>query len=106
MSWDCYMEIDTGGKEPATVADVRNVTYNNSKIFSLLGVHPDELRGKIGRIAEPLVRKALALSYEIEAEIKPLEPSNNWGGVDDVRDFLQKLLMACQAHPKATVRII
>ena len=85
MSWDCIMTIDTGGESPVTVCDVRNVTYNNGKIFEALGVHPDHLHGRTGAEADP---------------------ANGWGGLGDSREFLAVLLAACRAHPKATVRFL
>src|SRR3972149_2410023 len=104
MSWDCIMTIDTGGESPVTVCDVRNVTYNNGKIFEALGVHPDHLHGRTGAEADPAVSKALADSHVGEAELARLEPANGWGGLGDSREFLAVLLAACRAHPKATVR--
>ena len=105
MSYTCNMVIDTGGKELATVAEVRNVTWSNSGIFRALGVRADDLRGLSGKVAEPVVAHALDVirGGERADELKALEPSNGWGGVEDATDFLVKLLAACEAHPKATV---
>ena len=105
MSWNAYMMIDTGGDSPAVVEDIRNVTYNNSGIFKALGVHPEDIEGKPGRELTSPIAKALRESYkpQRERELLALEPKNKWGGLDDVRAFLEKALAACKKHPKAVL---
>lgn len=108
MSWDISMEYETclscgqGGSH-----EVRNVTYNNSEIFSVLGVHPKDLEGKYGMEVSEKIGKAYNDSFgsEMIQKLKPLEPENKWGGIEDSRDFLAKLHRACLEHPKAKVRV-
>lgn len=104
MSWDVYIGIDTGLKD-AKIIDVRNVTYNNGRIFVRLGVHPEDMKGKTCAEIVPMIKKALKDSYDenIEKELQELSPENNWGGIADSRDFLNKLLAACEEHPLAKV---
>ena len=103
MSWDVSMAIDTGGEYPATVCEVRNLTWNNSKILVALKCHPDDMSGKTGAEIAPIARKALADSWTREASLKKMEPENKWGGVNDVRDYLAKLVEACEKNPKAVL---
>jgi len=104
MSWDVSIIIDTGGEHPACVEEVRNVTYNNSKIFVKLGVHPSDRDNLLCKEWLPLINRALSDSYLYEEELEPLGPSNNWGGLKDVRNFLESLKISCEDHPLAKVR--
>lgn len=103
MSWDAYMTIDTGGESPAVVENIRNVTYNNDALFRALGAHPSDLEGKSGQEAAPVIIQAINEwhSQARRAELQKLEPANGWGGLADVKDFLEKALEACKKHPKA-----
>lgn len=105
MSWDAYMQIDTGSEYPATVEEIRNVTYNNGAIFKALGAYPKDLEGKLGVDAAKIITSAIeeASKPEREAELLKLAPENGWGGLDDVKDFLGKALEACRKHPKAFI---
>lgn len=103
MSWDVSIRIDTGGKWPATVEEVRNTTYNNSEIFLALGVHPEGKEELTCAEWVPLLKTAMAQSWLTEASLRLLEPANKWGGLNDARDLIQKLLDACEKHPKAKV---
>ncbi len=108
MSWDCDMVIDTGGEELAVVCEVRNVTLNNSRIFSMLNVHPSTINGYTGEICALHVRQAqdkLAGAGGVFLDtLRIMEAANGWGGIEDVKDFLDKLIVACRRHPKAKVR--
>jgi len=108
MSWNACMVIDTGGDEPAVVEEIRNITYNNSKIFTALGIHPNDIKGKLGSKVASTIEKALRESHnpKRERELLALEPENKWGGLDDVRDFLGKAVTACKKHPKAFLSFI
>lgn len=106
MSWDVSIEIDTGGKESALVEEVRNVTYNNSRIFSELGVHPSQVSDPSCLVWIALLKNALKNSFDpvVEKKLDALSPENGWGGVKDSRDFLTRLLECCERHPKAFVK--
>jgi len=101
VSWDISVGVDTGGEFPASVAEVRNLTWNNGNILAALKCHPSDMKGKPCSEVAPIARQALADSWMKEAELKKLEPGNGWGGVDDVRDYLEKLVKVCEEHPKA-----
>ena len=107
MSWDVYLAINTGIKD-CMVEDVRNVTYNNGKIFrkALGGEGLGGLEGKNTSDALDSIRKAIE---DIEANMglyKELEPPNGWGGISDALDFLNKLYKDCKKHPLAKIKIV
>jgi len=104
MSWDAYLYYNTCERcgQSGTV-EVRNVTYNNGRIFELLGVHPNYLEGKLCNEVTALLQKAIELSYEKEAEARKLEPPKGWGGLNDSRNFLVALLDKCKKNPKAKI---
>jgi hypothetical protein len=104
MSWNCNLVIDTGGPSPATIEIVRSVTYNNSKIFLVLDVHPTKLNSMLAKDAIPLIENAL---LEYPSKIDQLLNTFTgfiWGGPEDARDFLSDLLNACKRHPKANIQ--
>lgn len=82
--------------------EVRNVTYNNSKIFRALGVHPDQLSAVASAWIIPL-EKALIEIQKNRLQYVHLEPSNCWGGIDDSIDFMEKLLEKCRMFPHGEV---
>jgi|SRR6267142_4049295 len=109
MSWDIYLTFEKCNhcNKTQDSIEVRNLTYNNSKILTRLNVHPDKIKGMSGPVLIECLTKAISLSYEIEIEneLKLLEPSNEWGGLDDSRNFLFKLLDKARANPDGQVSV-
>lgn len=106
MSWDVNIiqhEVCPTCKRGRDWFDVRNVTYNNSRIFHTLGVHPEVTDGMKCAIAIPILEKALEESHKKEPELKTMEPSNGWGGLQDSRDFISTLLEKCREFPDGTI---
>ena len=101
MSWDVQLKINTGVKE-YFVEEVRQVTYNNSKLLHHLKVHHSYNYGKAKDWIVP-VREAIQTIWHKREELKTFEPDNNWGGIDDTLDFPQTLERACVKHPECTV---
>lgn len=97
MSWDVY--IVDGENE---VDDVRNVTYNNSKIFQAIGCYYKDLDGSCLMWAE-LAKQGISELKNNPEKYRHLEPENKWGGIDDCIDFLTKLLSKCLQHPRLRV---
>lgn len=104
MSWDVYLRTETVDGVDVFV-DVRNVTFNNGRIFNRLGVHPEGRENLLGRDWTPKLEAALTILDDpnAETELHELEPPNGWGGLRDVRDFLVKLLAVCRTHPSGQV---
>ncbi len=107
MSYDVYLEIDTGGIEPATVAEVGNYTSNVSPMWSK-ALPPDGiagLHGKLaGQVAESVEAAIQAMSADWDA-YAAMNPENGWGDVRGAHDYLVKLAAACLAHPRATIKV-
>lgn len=111
MSYDIYVQIDTGGAEPATVADVGNMTGNVAGIWDAAvraAGFPGRFREihgyKCGDVVEILERAvAWACDPTNEAKLSAMEPANGWGSLDGAREYLQKTLTACKGHPKAVL---
>jgi len=107
MSWDVSMVIDTGGEEPATVADCGNYTYNVADMYYL--AMPSGglcgLDGLSGEAALPVINGGLKYMTENANELRKLNPKNGWGSYDGAVKFLTGIRDACVLHPKAFVEV-
>lgn len=105
MSYDIWLEIDTGGEDRARVWDGWNFTSNVSGMWRAAGTD----------LAEHHDKKAGDVSGELEAAITELEANpvkykamdspNKWGTYDDLVPALKRLLAAYREHPLATVQV-
>lgn len=109
MSYDIYLEIDTGGKEKAQVGDWYSPTYNLSPMFckAFGGDGVRELSGKSGKEAARMIHKALTDMMDPDKvnDYKKLNPPNGWGDYDGAIEVLGKIMQDCISHPKATVHV-
>lgn len=106
MSYDIWLEIDTGGPEPATVDEVGNYTSNVS------GMWKDALGRSLGDYhGAPCVEAAGPLRSGIDrmradpARYQAMNPANGWGNYQGALAYLERLYQGCCNHPKATIRI-
>lgn len=102
MSWDVSLEIDTGAGSYAEI-EIRNITYNNSCVMFPLGVGIGDM---IGKSAESLVPRMESAVCELKSNAAKYRQvyrdagmPENWGGVDDILQFLELLLQRCKEHP-------
>jgi len=106
MSYDLYLEIDTGGPERAVVSDHWNYTSNVAPMWRKAMPETNGLAGMDGMLAEEAAQR-LALGIErMEAEpaaYRALNPPNGWGDFDSQLECLKAWLAECQRHPKATM---
>ncbi len=108
MSYTTYMEIDTGGREMATVREIGNMTSNVSGMWTkALGFHLCEMQGWAGSECIPHLERALQRMDDPVTlhEYIAKSPSNGWGSPAGARGYLQEILDACRAHPKASLLI-
>jgi hypothetical protein len=106
MSYDVWLEIDTGGKYPARVSETYSPTYNLGPMFQLaLGLGLRELTGASALVALPILRNAIAAMESGPERFKALNPPNGWGNYEVALEFLKLFLADCEQHPKATVHI-
>jgi hypothetical protein len=113
MSLDIYLKDERptcahcGRGEPGETLYWADYTHNVGAMWRKAGVF-DALYESDGTVAEqwlPALRAGLTDMKANRAAYLPLNPANGWGDVDGATEFLEKFLSACEAHPKATVRV-
>lgn len=104
MSYDVYLEIDTGGDELVEVYD-RNYTSNVSRMWRTAGVNLRELTGMVAADAVPLLDRAIGAMTAEADTYRAMNPPNGWGDYDGALTFLCDLRAACVKHPKTTLRV-
>lgn len=104
MSYDVWLEIDTGGAEPAALTDW-NYTSNCGPMWRAAGANLSEFHGKVASECLPLLQMALALMRREPARFEAMNPDNGWGSYDTLLPALDKLAAQFAAHPKATVKV-
>lgn len=106
MSYDVWLTIDTGGPNPALVAEIGNCTSNVSPMWAdALGRSLGQYDGAIAAYALPDLRAAVACMEDDPAHYRAMDPVNGWGDYEGALDYLRRLVVACAANPKATIRI-
>ncbi|MEU9208502.1 hypothetical protein AB0D27_11245 [Streptomyces sp. NPDC048415] len=103
-----YMNVDTGGSEPAYVelADVGNYTSNVAPMWAdALGCSLSDLKEKSASAALGDLRRAVAAMEADRARYEAMNPPNGWGNYEGALDYLRRLRDACVSHPKATIHI-
>ncbi len=108
MSYDVWMDIDTGGPERAEVCDVGNYTSNLSPLWAW-AIDQGEvlsrwLDGRSGDEALPVLDAALA-RIESATDLSEYEPPNGWGSVEGGTEYLRRIRDAAAAHPRAQFRV-
>lgn len=104
MSYDIWLEIDTGGPEPTQVFDW-NFTSNAGKVWRAAGADLAEFDGKTAGECAPIVRDALAVLGSDPGRWRALDPPNGWGKYDHLVPALHRLAEGLEAHPATTVRV-
>lgn len=107
MSYDIWMEMDTGGEEPAQVDEVGNYTCNCSPMFrkALGGISLSELDGRAGGEVAEQVSTGVKAMIDDPATYEAMNPTNGWGDYESALDYLKRLALACRRHPKARIRV-
>lgn len=106
MSYDLYLQIDTGSTEPATIRDIGNYTANVSGMWAeALGYPLADLHGRTAADAITDLRLAVARMAGEPDKFRAMEPPNGWGNYKGARDYLTDLLEGCVAHPKTTIYV-
>lgn len=106
MSYDLYLQIDTGGEDPATVRDIGNYTSNVSGIWAeALGYPLADLHGRTAAEAIDDLRQAVQRMASDPEKYRAMQPPNGWGNYEGARDYLSDLLEGCLAHPKSTIYV-
>lgn len=105
MSADLWLEIDTGGSEPAQLDGTdANVTYNLTPMLraagypghrEMVGAPASEAGDVFCKVAETLRANPPAFAEHI--------PPNGWGSLEWAAEFCEVMARACAEHPAARV---
>jgi hypothetical protein len=107
VSYDVWLEIDTGSEEPSTVVELGNYTSNVSPMWcaALGGTLLREYHGApCSEAAGPLAEAVKRMEADPET-YKLMNPANNWGDYDGALAYLRRLAEACAKHPMCTIHI-
>lgn len=106
MSWDVWLEIDTGNGDVLTSED-RNMTSNVGAMYHKAGL--DGFGQTLNRMSAKeaaIVLKPVVDSMERNPEVyKQLNPPNGLGDYDSALEFITWVYRMCLLHPKACVRV-
>jgi hypothetical protein len=110
VSYDFWLEIDTGDPEPHVIDSDLNYTSNVHPMWDLAlkgqaveGVA--EMHGLIAGDCVGSLRGAVAEMDRHPLTFAAMNPENGWGDANGAREFLERMASACAAHPKATVAV-
>jgi hypothetical protein len=109
VSYDGWLVIDTGGPEPATVAELGNCTSNVSpmwrKALAAAGepIRLSDTEGRNAADALPLLRAAAQHMRDNPDEYLPMNPDNGWGDYDGALKYLANVADECERHPRASL---
>jgi hypothetical protein len=105
MSYDIWLEIDTGGPEPVQVTHGWNYTSNCSPMWRAAGANLAEFHDKAAGECAPILRAAIDRMQADPAPFVAMNPENGWGSYETLVPALEELLAEFDANPKATVRV-
>jgi hypothetical protein len=107
MSYDVWMEVDTGGRSPASVCESANMTSNVAPMWrrAIGGDGVAGFHGHPGSECIPLLRKGIANMQDNPAEYEAMNPDNGWGDYEGAVEYLRQLLDMALAHPKAVFHV-
>jgi hypothetical protein len=107
MSYDVWLEIDTGGPEPARIlgADFWNYTSNCAPMWRAAGANLAEFHGKPAGECSPLLKQAVVDMEQSPEKYEAMNPENGWGSYKTLLPALRELLSMFEAHPRATVGV-
>lgn len=106
MSYNIWLEIDTGGPRTARVgSETWNYTSNCVPMWRAAGADLAEFDGKLAGECIPILDAALAALRDDPARFKAMNPANGWGAYETLVLALEKLRRNFAYHPKATVCI-
>jgi hypothetical protein len=104
MSYDVHLEVSAGGPETFSIYS-DNYTSNLSGAWTAAGAPLADWDGKLAEeVTEKLRRAIWEIGLHREVYVRH-EPSNGWGDLDSMVQFLQRLLEAFESAPKATFRV-
>lgn len=105
MSYDIWLEIDTGGEEPARITDGWNYTSNCGPMWRAAGADLAQFHGRAAGDCLAELDSAIAELKGNPQKYVPMNPPNGWGSWASLVPRLDELAADFRRHPKATVRV-
>lgn len=104
MSYNVWLAIETGGDEPATVADCGNMTSNVAPVWRAVGA---DVAGFDGQVAANCLDAVTNGLRRLKASPRSFDHlvrgGGSWGTVESAIKYLSQLESDFLAHPLATV---
>lgn len=104
MSYDIYLEIDTGAGNHIEVF-WWNYTMNCAPIWRHAGMDPRTWSGRLARDITAELETAYQELRDNPGYYRDMNPSNGHGSYDSLVVELERLLEALIQHPDTTVRV-
>lgn len=106
MSYDIYLEIDTGAPDHMTLFHI-DPTYNLSPMFkeALGDAGVRSLNGRIARDTIEILRKAVDDMEADPVRFKMHDAANGWGVYRDCLSIMRRLFQEASTHRNATWRV-
>lgn len=107
MSYDGWLQIDTGGGEMVDVVELGNYTSNCAPMWGhALEMAGEDIRlsdteGRTGAEVLPLLTKAVQHMTDNPDVYKAMNPTNGWGDYESATEYLRNIAQECGRHPKA-----
>jgi len=107
MSYDVWLTVDVGGTDPAPLGVLdANYTCNVAPMFmKAIGETPTAWSGRPASEVSGQCSRILSAFDANPFEYERLNPDNGWGDFVGARAFIQTIKDACDAAPKAIVRV-
>ncbi|MEO3856157.1 hypothetical protein [Acrocarpospora sp. B8E8] len=105
MSYDVWLEIDTGHGEWQEVVEIGNYTMNVFPMWAdaLNGMSLREYHHALcSEAAGPLADGVKRMEADPE-KYRAMNPSNGWGDYEGALNYLRAVAEACAAHPKCRI---
>jgi hypothetical protein len=103
MSADHWLEIDTGGPEPAAVGRDHNVTYNVTRMLREAG-YPGHRATEGMRASDLAVILGKVVTNLHDPKFDAYDAPNGWGTRETTLQWASRFYTDCLTHPNATVR--
>ena len=107
MSYDIWLEIDTGTGEMHEVVEIGNMTSNVAPMWRK-AMPPDGLAGLDGRRCADVIgdlQVAVEVMEKYPDVYRELNPPNGWGDYESALEYLTRMRDMAQQHPACTIRI-
>ena len=103
MSYDIWLEIDTGAGEKVQCGESWNYTSNMGPAWREAGADLREFDGKLAGECVVVLGDAIEVMRGDPEKYRKFDAPNGWGTYDTLVPALERLLLTMRRHPKAIV---